>query len=134
MRACCCLLVMLSACSDAGDGAGSAEPVSFARDVHPILLARCSGSSCHGVPMGGFRPGHAAADAAAAYEATQQQGLNGQPVYERILARTSSTDPNQIMPPPFATPPCNGVIGSPGCLTRDELQLIEDWVAQGAPP
>ena len=126
---------MLSACSDAGDGgSGSAEPVSFALDVHPILLAKCSGSSCHGVPMGPFRPGHAVADAAAAYEATQLQGLNGQPVYERILARTSSSEPNQIMPPPFASPPCNGVIGSPGCLTRDELRLIEDWVAQGAPP
>ena len=137
------LLAALLACSDdsgsdgggaAAGGSGSIEPVSFATDIHPLLLAKCAGSSCHGVPMGPFRPGHAAAELDSAYAATQQAGLNGQPVYERILARASSSDPAQIMPPPYATPPCEGAVGTPGCLTRDELDLLEAWVAQGAPP
>lgn len=131
------LAAVLLACSDdsGGDGRdmGSAEPVSFAADIHPILLAKCSGSSCHGMPMGPFRPGHAAADGDAAYAATQQAGLNGQAVYERILARASA-EAAQIMPPPYAMPPCEGAIGAPGCLTEDELDLIRAWVAQGTPP
>ena len=143
LRRACWLAAVLVACSDdpgsdgggaAAGGAGSAEPVSFAADIHPILLAKCSGSRCHGMPMGPFLPGHAAADSDMAYAATQQEGLNGQAVYERILARVSSTDPAQMMPPPFATPPCEGAIGAPGCLTEDELGLIQAWVAQGAPP
>ena len=123
LRRVCWLVAALVACSDdAGDdgggaaagGTGSTTPLGFATDIHPILLARCSGSSCHSAPMGPFRPGHAAAEIAAAYTATQQAGLNGQAVYERILARASSADPAQIMPPPYATPPCEGAIGAPG--------------------
>jgi hypothetical protein len=84
--------------------------------------------------MGPFRPGHAAAETEAAYAATQQAGLNGQAVYERIIARVTSADPAQIMPPPYAEPPCEGAIGASGCLTEDELGLLRAWVAQGAPP
>lgn len=122
-------LLLVFACSDDGaDGDGGAgsmstEPVSFAADIHPILLVKCSGSSCHGVSMGPYRPGHAVADVDQAYMATQQLGLNDQPVYERMLARTTSTDSAQIMPPSYATP-----------LTSGELALIRAWVAQGAPP
>jgi hypothetical protein len=136
------LVIVLLACSDdsgsdAGGGAGgtgSPEPISFAADIHPILLAKCSGTRCHGMPMGLFLPGHAAVDGDAAYAATQQEGLNGQAVYERILARVSSVDPAQMMPPPFAMPPCEGAIGAPGCVTEGELELLEAWVDQGAPP
>lgn len=143
LRRACWLLAALAACSDdsggngggaAAGGTGSTEPVSFATNIHPILLARCSGSSCHDAPMGPFRPGHAAAEADAAYATTQEEGLSDQAVYERILARASSNDPARIMPPPYAMPPCEGLIGAPGCLTADELALIQAWVAQGAPP
>jgi hypothetical protein len=137
------LLAALIACSDdaggeggsaAAGGTGSSEPVRFASDIHPMFLARCAGSRCHSAPMGPYRPGHAAAEIDAAYAATQQAGLNGQAVYERILARVSSTDPIQIMPPPNAMPPCEGGIGAPGCLNEDELGRLEAWIAQGAPP
>lgn len=143
LRRVCWLVAALVACSDdsGSDGGGAAaggtrstEPVSFATDIHPILLARCSGSTCHSSPMGPFRPGHAASDIDAAYAATQQAGLNGQAVYERIIARASSADPAQLMPPSYAMPPCGGAIGAPGCLTEDELGLLEAWAAQGAPP
>lgn len=133
------LVLLVAACSDdtEGDGAGGTSvdrPLSFAADIHPILLAKCSGSSCHGVSMGPFRPGHANADVNEAYAQTQQIGLMQQPVYERILARTSSADPAQIMPPPYATPPCGGALGAAGCLGEDEFALIAAWVEQGAPP
>ncbi|HWO12931.1 MAG TPA: hypothetical protein VNN80_25705 [Polyangiaceae bacterium] len=129
---------LLSACADGSAGAGADEPepdpVSFAADVHPILLQKCAGSSCHSVSMGPFRPGHAAADVNEAYAATQQTGLMQQPVYRRMLARASSADPTLVMPPSWATPPCDGAVGTPGCLSEDELALIDAWVAQGAPP
>lgn len=129
------LLLAALACSSGEDDApGPVGPVSFASDVYPILLARCSGSACHGVAMGPFRPGHAAASVDDAYAATQATGLGARPVFERILARSSSEDPAQLMPPPYATPPCEGGVGAPGCLTGDELALIDAWVAQGAPP
>jgi len=135
----CGLMAALGACSDdaGGSGAGgtsASEPLGFAADIHPILLAKCSGSSCHGISMGPFRPGHAAPDVNEAYAETQRIGLMQQPVYERILARTSSEDPARVMPPPYAAPPCDGALGAPGCLTQGEFAQIQAWVDQGAPP
>jgi hypothetical protein len=138
-----CWLVM-AACSDGSDGGdggsaaaagvGNGEPLSFATDIHPILLEKCAGSSCHGTPMGPFRPGHAAVDVNEAYAATQQLGLMQQPVYQRILARANSDDPTLLMPPAWAMPPCGGAVGEPGCLGEDEVALIEAWVVGGALP
>lgn len=113
-------------------GTGGADPVSFAVDVHPLLLRKCAGGDCHSVDVPNFLPGHAAEDVDEAYLATQASGLGGEPVYERMLARV--TAPEMMMPPDFANPPCEGVLGEGGCLTEQEVALIEAWVAAGAPP
>jgi hypothetical protein len=117
-------------CSDDSEpGSGMDAAPSFAADIHPILLAKCSGSGCHSNPNM-FQPGHAAADVNEAYAATQATSASyGGPVYERILLRGSGTAAQGFMPPS-----CSGPVGAPGCLTVEEVALIRDWVEQGAPP
>jgi len=143
-------LVLLLACalgcgSDDGDGdpagqgggsgtggGGAGDMVSFATDIHPIFLAKCAGSGCHSV-ANPYQPGHAAEDVNAAYAAATGVTASGDPVYERILARTSGDDPRGSMPPPYALTPCQGALGAPGCVTQAEFDLIQDWVDQGRP-
>lgn len=117
-----------------GSGGGQMPQVSFAEDIHPILQMRCGGpgSSCHAVDQAPFQPAHGSSDVDEAYEATQEDGTTGEPVYERILARV--TDETAMMPPVFASPPCQGEIGTPGCLTQAEVDLIAAWIEAGTPP
>lgn len=134
-----CIALVALACSDdsgAGGAGGTSSigAVGFATDIHPILVAKCSGSTCHTEDSRPFRPGHAADDVETAYAATQAAGVDGAPVYERIIVRASSEDAVSIMPPEYADPPCLGAVGAPGCLTAQELATIQAWVAQGAPP
>lgn len=131
-------MLMFACSSEDSDGSSEdpddgPEPVTFAADIHPILQMKCSGagSGCHAVDQAPIQPGHAAADVDAAYEATQEVGTTGAPIYERILARV--TNEAAMMPPDYANPPCSGMIGAPGCLSEAELELIEAWIAQGTP-
>jgi hypothetical protein len=65
--------------------------VSFAEDIHPILLAKCSAANgCHST-ANPFLPGHAQPDVADAYDATQSLSTLGGPVYARILIRGSGS-------------------------------------------
>ncbi len=104
-------------------GSGNATPdlVSFDEEIHPILIENCG--DCHNTP-GGALPGHGAAEADDSFDAVHVES-NGDPVYERILARTSGDE--ALMPPG-----CGGAPGTPGCLSQEEYDLIELWVEQGA--
>jgi hypothetical protein len=114
-----------------GQGGTSSVPtVTFTADIHPILRAKCGTSGCHDT-ANLFMPGHGAADVNVAYEQATGTGSLGTPIYERILLRTSSTDPGFVMPPVYAVPPCEVGLGRPGCLTQDEFDLIQEWVDQG---
>jgi hypothetical protein len=118
-----------------GSGGGGPMPpaVTFTADIHPILLAKCGASGCHDGANAPFLPGHGAADVMEAYEATQEESTSFDGfVYERILIRI--TDEEAMMPPNFANPPCQGEIGTPGCLTQAEVDLIEAWIEAGTPP
>ena len=117
-----------------GGGDGDAEdappPITFTKDIHPILVAKCGTSGCHDM-ANLFMPGHGSRDVNVAYEQATGVGSLGMPIYDRIIARVSSADPGSVMPPPYAVPPCEGAIGKPGCVTQDELDLIKEWVADG---
>jgi hypothetical protein len=117
-----------------GSGGGGQMPpeVTFTADIHPILLAKCGASGCHDGDNAPILPGHGAADVMEAYEATQEEStaFDGF-VYERILIRI--TDEESMMPPNFANPRCEGEIGTPGCLTQAEVDLIEAWIEDGTP-
>jgi len=115
----------------AGDGA-----VSFAADIHPILVLKCSdqASQCHSSPNNGpFQPGHGATSADVAYDETQELSSAGEPIYERMLERVTTEGP-MSMPPPYANPPCEGEVGAPGCLSEAEVELLRTWIEQGTPP
>lgn len=114
-----------------GSGGQMPPAVTFTSDIHPLLLTKCGGSQCHNGDQAPFLPGHAAEDVMEAYQATQGTSFTGDPVYERILARV--TDESAMMPPDFANPPCEGVIGMGGCLSQAEVDLIAAWVEAGAP-
>ena len=121
---------------DGGGGTGGSggqlpPEITFTADIHPILQQKCGASDCHDGEQAPILPGHGAADVAEAYAATQATSFTGDPVYERILARI--TDETSMMPPNFASPPCQGEIGSPGCVTQAELDLIEAWIEAGTP-
>jgi hypothetical protein len=106
--------------------AGEAELVSFDRDVHPILVAKCG--MCHEGAAPAL-PDHGASDVDVSFAATQGMS-DGAPVYERILARASGEDPGGFMPPGYAG--CEGPLGTAGCLSVEEFEIIEQWVEQGA--
>jgi hypothetical protein len=53
--------------------------------------------------------------------------LNGEPVYERILARTAGE--GGFMPPGYVG--CEA-LGTEGCLTQAQYDTIALWVMQGA--
>ena len=115
-----------------GTGGGSATPkLTFTKDIHPILEMKCGTSGCH--DMASFIPGHGAADVDVAYMEVTRAASGGMPVYQVILLRTASTDPGFVMPPNYASPSCNGGLGTPGCLTQEQYDLIKAWVDQGHP-
>lgn len=102
--------------------AEAAEPVSFGRDILPVLSANCF--ACHGpddrerqadlrLDLEGeakkVRDGHAAI-------------VPGQSEKSLILARLTSTDPEKVMPPP----------ASRKKVTSEQIDAIRRWVADGA--
>jgi hypothetical protein len=131
-----CMVASAVACG--GDDSGSAgDQVTFTKDIHPIFESKCSGPICHS-DKDSFLPGHAVADANVAYSEATGPGSSDVPVYQLILLRVASENPQEVMPPSFAMPPCGAPgskagIGQPGCLTQAEYDLIEKWVDEGRP-
>lgn len=109
---------------DASTDGGVSGVVSFASDVHPIFVARCT--PCHAPPT--MSGGHNVADedVDAAYADAVQFSAS-------ILERTNGGG----MPPSYADPPNNCASGDgpgdPGCLTVEEYALLQTWVAQCYP-
>ncbi len=104
--------------------------VSFARDVRPIFDRREGGCGCHspssprpvGIQLGGFNAG--------TLETIRQGGLHsgsqiivpGDPCSSLLVQKVSEA------PPVGARMPLNG----PPFLSPEEVQLIHDWIAEGA--
>ena len=125
--------VMVSALACGGDDSGSDDAkVTFTSDIHPILQKKCGTAGCHDMPNS-FLPGHGAADVNAAYTEATRIWSGGEPVYDLILLRVASNNPSEVMPPSFASPPCQGGLGNSGCLTQAEYDLIKEWVDDGHP-
>ncbi|MGB7328763.1 MAG: DUF1553 domain-containing protein [Rubripirellula sp.] len=83
------------------------SPVTFNRDIRPILSENCF--HCHGPD-----------------DAHQEAGLRldiaGDVDFDEVIARVTSDDPDTIMPPPDAD----------RVLKPDQIDVIERWVGQGA--
>lgn len=100
-----------------------AAEVDFSRDIRPLLSDRCF--KCHG-----YDDETREADLGLHLfpEATRDLGgyqaiKPGHPEASEILARLTSEDPDEVMPPAAANKPR---------FSEDEVALIRQWIEQGA--
>jgi hypothetical protein len=90
----------------------AAEPVSFSRDVLPILSDNCL--SCHGQDEG-----HRKADLRLdTREGAQEVIKSGD-----LIARIITDDPEEIMPPPKSHKPK---------LNSEQVGILKRWISEGA--
>lgn len=93
------------------------QDVSFNRDIRPILSDRCY--YCHG-----FDENHREADLRLDIRDEAEHVWDTQaPSDSLLLARITSDDPDEVMPPPDA---------HKQAITADEVALIRTWIEQGA--
>ncbi len=85
--------------------------------VKPLLASRCF--DCHGA----LRQKDGLRLDTVAQMIEHEVIVAGKPDASELLHRISSTDPDEIMPPPHE--------GSP--FTPDQIQIIREWIAAGAP-
>src|SRR5579862_1082782 len=103
------------------------RPVDFNRDIAPVLSNTCF--KCHG-PDGKERKGGTKAhplrldteDGATADYAGSIPIVPGHPEKSALVARVTSTDADEIMPPPK----------SGKSLNPQQIELLKKWVEQGA--
>ena len=108
------LLIALVLCRPVALFAAQPEsPVTFSRNIAPILFTRCA--TCH-------RPGGAAPFELLSYEAAKRRAT-------QIAHVTRS----RLMPPWKAEPGYGGEFVDQHPLTADEIDLIDRWVKDGAP-
>jgi uncharacterized protein DUF1553/uncharacterized protein DUF1549/cytochrome c len=88
-----------------------AEPVSFSREVMPLLSDNCL--SCHGQDAG-----HRKADLRLDTEEGARAILQSGDFIERIV----TDDPDEIMPPPKSHKPK---------LTTEQVTMLKRWIAEG---
>ena len=105
------------------DGAPPARGIDFTRDVRPILSDKCF--SCHG-PDDAARQAGLRLDTAAGATRPADSGnvavVAGKLSESELVARISSSDPDEVMPPPKHNKP----------LTPAEVERLKAWVAAGA--
>lgn len=99
------------------------KSVSFNEEILPILSDRCF--SCHG-PDSAARKAELRLDREEDAKAPREEGIipivPGKPEESAILKRMRSHDPDEVMPPPE----------SKLSVSKNEIQLISDWITQGA--
>ena len=105
-------------CAFALAPAAFAESVEFNRDIRPILSDRCF--ACHG-PDAGHRQANLRFDLESA---ARRVIVPGRPGRSAILRRISSDDAAVRMPPAYA---------GKEKLKPAEIELIRQWIAEGAP-
>jgi mono/diheme cytochrome c family protein len=98
--------------------------IDYQREIQPIFAEHCS--HCHGADAS-TRQGGLRLDVR---EAALVGGESGKPaistdpaVVSHLLERIESADPDSIMPPPSLKKP----------LSKDQIQRIKQWIAEGAP-
>lgn len=94
------------------------EPLSYNKDIRPILAGHCF--NCHG-PDSASRKADLRLDQKAAAEAMNAI-VPGKPDESEIIKRILSTDPDEVMPPPETKKP----------LTEAQISTLKRWVQEGA--
>ena len=101
-----------------GSAVRGEEPISYNRDVRPILAANCF--ACHG-PDSAAREADLRIDQREA--AIEMSAIApGKPDESELIARITSDDPEVRMPP----------ADTHKTLTAEQKDLLERWIAAGA--
>lgn len=103
-------------------GGQTAEPVSFGRDILPVLSAHCF--ACHG-PDTKERQANLRLDLEPDAKKKGRKGspiVPGNPMESLVYQSLVTDDPGRIMPPPDAHKP----------LKKEQIELIGRWITQGA--
>lgn len=120
------LALFLCAASAVGAGeapAGASGPIGFNRDIAPILSANCF--FCHGPDSAHRKVGLRLDRRDGLFEARKHGApvVPGKPDKSLLFAQITSTDPDELMPPPK----------SGKTLSDHQKQLLRQWIEQGAP-
>jgi hypothetical protein len=102
--------------------AAGPQKIDFARQVRPVLTENCF--ECHG-PDPKARKGDLRLDSREGVFADRggyRVVVPGRPEDSELIARITSTEPDELMPPAH----------SRRKLTKDQVGLLERWVAEGA--
>ncbi len=101
----------------------AAKPIDFARDVRPILAGKCF--RCHG-PDNKARKAGLRLDTRDGATGKSRSGaiavVPGDPSKSELLARVTTDDDTEVMPPPKVGPR----------LTAAEIATLRAWIAGGA--
>jgi hypothetical protein len=118
MRIISMLLIMVLSCV-----ANAAEPISFNKQIRPILADRCF--ACHG-PDSAQRVSDMRLDQQETIFRELPSGefpvVRGKPTESELIHRIVSTDAEQKMPP----------ADSGKTLNAEEIELIKQWISEGA--
>jgi len=117
------LIVLVSVLSSpnvvSGQNAARSEPVRFNRDIRPILSDNCF--YCHGPDKNHREAELRLDDRQAAIDA--KAIAPGKPTESELIARITSAEKDEIMPPPHANKK----------LKESQKALLARWIAEGAP-
>ncbi len=102
-----------------GQNATKSDPVRFNRDIRPILSDNCF--YCHGPDKNHREAELRLDDRQAAIDA--KVITPGNPGESELIARITSADKDEIMPPPHANKK----------LSESQKTLLARWIAEGAP-
>jgi Protein of unknown function (DUF1553)/Protein of unknown function (DUF1549)/Concanavalin A-like lectin/glucanases superfamily/Planctomycete cytochrome C len=100
-----------------------ADAVSYNRDIRPILAEHCY--HCHGPDPGSRKEGIRFDREEGFFGDRDGSGptvVKGHPEKSPLIERITSTDPDEIMPPPKEKKP----------MKPADIALIQKWIAQGA--
>ena len=108
-----------------GSGSGGNQPVNFSRSIRPILAKHCF--SCHGADAN-TRYASLRLDDGVDLFAVRPDGrppvvVRGDPAASSLYQRIDADDLELRMPPADWGP----------ALEQNEIQLLENWILQGAP-
>ena len=116
--------VVLAFGTTVASASAAPPPVDYGRDVRPILSDKCY--HCHG-PDGSGRKAKLrfdTKDGAFRVKNDSTVIIPGKSAESEIIFRVTSTDPEEMMPPPDA---------KIGRLTPAEVAILKRWIDEGAP-
>ena len=117
------ILSALCLLAGAAWGSNDKNQIRFNRDIRPILAENCF--ACHGADPAA-RKAKMRLDREEGFFKAREDGptvVKGKPEASPLYKRITSTDPEEMMPPPK----------SHKTLKPAEKELIKKWIAQGAP-